>query len=72
VNLYRPLWSSAILAPGEFAANTVAVAPELALEAVVTLTARLRNPKVSIDAFLATLRDRYGLHEAVDLIDEVR
>lgn len=61
-----------ILAPSEFAANTVAVAPELALEAVVTLTRRLRNPTVSVDEFLATLRDRYGMAEAVDLIDEVR
>lgn len=61
-----------ILAPNEFAANTVAVAPELALEAVVTLTARLRSPAVSATEFLTTLRVRYGMSEAVDLIDDVR
>lgn len=61
-----------IVEPSEFAANTVAVAPELALEATVTLTARLSNPKVSVDDFLATLRDRYRMDEAVDLINEIR
>jgi hypothetical protein len=61
-----------VVAPGVFAADTVAVAPDLALEAVINLTARRRNPEVSVADFLATLRDLYGMDEAVGLIDEVR
>ena len=61
-----------VIPPGEFAANTVAVAPQLALEAVTTLTARLKKPPVTVDEFLAVLRERYGMDEAVDLINDVR
>ncbi|GAA1531509.1 PIN domain-containing protein [Kribbella lupini] len=61
-----------VLGPGEFAANTVAVSPEGALRAVVALTERRRKPPVSVDEFLAVLRSKYSMHEAVDLIDEVR
>jgi predicted nucleic acid-binding protein len=61
-----------VLDPCQFAANTVAVFPELALEAVASLTARLKNPPVSVDEFLSILRNRYGMDEAVDLINEVR
>lgn len=61
-----------VIAPSEFAANTVAVAPELALEAVTALTARLQRPPVTVDEFLAVLRERYGMDEAVDLITDVR
>ena len=61
-----------IIPPREFAANTVAVAPELALEAVAALTARLKKPPVSVDAFPAVLRERYGMDEAVALINDVR
>ncbi|HEY3559405.1 MAG TPA: PIN domain-containing protein [Kribbella sp.] len=61
-----------VITPSEFAANTVAVAPQLALEAVATLAARLKKPPVTIDAFLAVLRDRYGMEEAVNLINDVR
>ncbi|GAA1158606.1 PIN domain-containing protein [Kribbella jejuensis] len=61
-----------VISPSEFAANTVAVAPELALEAVTTLVARLRKPPVSVEGFLAVLRERYGMEEAVALINDVR
>jgi len=61
-----------VIAPREFAANTVAVAPEVALEAVTALTARLRKPQVTVDEFLSVLRERYGMTEAVDLINDVR
>lgn len=61
-----------VLRPNEFAANTVAVAPQRALEAVANLTARFRNPSVSVDEFLSVLRHRYGMDEAADLIDDVR
>jgi predicted nucleic acid-binding protein len=61
-----------VLRPSEFAANTVAVAPQRALEAVTHLTARFKNPSVSVDEFLSILRNRYGMDEAVDLIHDVR
>ncbi|TCC15676.1 PIN domain-containing protein [Kribbella sindirgiensis] len=61
-----------IAVPSEFAANTVAVSPQAALEAVVKLTQRRQNPPISIDDFLTTLRDLYGMHEAVELIQDVR
>lgn len=61
-----------VLAPSEFAANSVAVSPQSALRAVVILTGRRRNPPVSVDDFLGVLRSKYSMHEAVDLIDEVR
>jgi len=61
-----------VLAPSEFAANTVAVAPQRALEAVTVLTKRLRKPPVTTDEFLAVLRERYGMEEAVSLINDVR
>jgi hypothetical protein len=61
-----------VITPSEFAANTVAVAPQLALEAVITLTERLKKPPVTVDEFLAVLRERYGVDEAVGLINDVR
>jgi predicted nucleic acid-binding protein len=61
-----------VVTPSEFAANTVAVAPELALEAVVNVTSRLKKPPLSVDEFLTILRQKYGMDEAVDLINEVR
>jgi predicted nucleic acid-binding protein len=61
-----------VLRPGEFAANTVAVAPQRALEAVINLTARFKNPSVSVDELLSILRNRYGMDEAVHLINDVR
>ena len=61
-----------IVGPAEFAANTVAVAPDLALRAVVELTKRFKAPPLSVDEFLEILRDRYNMHEAIELITEVR
>jgi hypothetical protein len=61
-----------VVEPSQFAANTVAVSPEAALRAVVSLTERRRKPPVSVDEFLGVLRSKYSMHEAVDLIDEVR
>ncbi|TDO66746.1 PIN domain-containing protein [Kribbella sp. VKM Ac-2571] len=61
-----------ILPPTEFSANTVAVSPQTALEAVVKLTQRRQNPPISVDDFLTTLRDAYGMYEAVDLIQDIR
>lgn len=61
-----------VVTASEFAADTVAVAPQRALEAVASITDRLQKPPVSVDAFLSVLRERYGMHDAVDLIDQVR
>ncbi|TCM35965.1 hypothetical protein [Kribbella sp. VKM Ac-2568] len=58
--------------PSEFAANTVAVSPQRALKAVVKLTQRRQKPPISVDDFLATLQDKYGMHEAVELIEDAR
>jgi predicted nucleic acid-binding protein len=61
-----------IVQPAEFAANTAAVAPDLALQAVVDITNGFTTPPMSADEFLEILRDRYGMHEAVELMNEVR
>lgn len=61
-----------VVTPGEFAADTVDISPPTALRAVITVTTRYCRPPMSVDAFLAILRDRYGMDEAVDLINDVR
>jgi hypothetical protein len=61
-----------IVSPSEFAANTVDVSPARALRAVTAITARFDKPPMSVDEFLSILRDRYGMDEAVDLINDVR
>jgi predicted nucleic acid-binding protein len=61
-----------VVSPIEFAANTVAVQPELALEAVIAMSAGLKNPPMSVDEILDLLRAKYGMDEAVELINEVR
>jgi hypothetical protein len=61
-----------VVPPSVFAANTVAVAPYRALEAVLSIHARLKTPPMSLDDFLSVLRTRYGMDEAVDLINDVR
>ncbi|WP_432942841.1 hypothetical protein ACQPXM_38100 [Kribbella sp. CA-253562] len=50
----------------------MAVSPHRALRAVVKLTERRRNPPISLDDFLETLENKYGMYEAVELINEVR
>ncbi|GAA3575765.1 PIN domain-containing protein [Kribbella ginsengisoli] len=61
-----------VIPPSVFAANTVAVAPHRALEAVLSIHARLKTPPMSLDDLLSVLRRRYGMDEAVDLINDVR
>ncbi|MDX6293857.1 MAG: hypothetical protein QOH50_2932 [Kribbellaceae bacterium] len=61
-----------IVSPSEFAANTVDVSPAKALRAVTAITARFDKPPMSVDEFLSILRERYGMDEAVDLINDVR
>jgi hypothetical protein len=50
----------------------VAVSPQRAHKAVVKLTERRRNPPISVADFLETLEKKYGMQEAVELINEVR
>jgi predicted nucleic acid-binding protein len=59
-----------IVSPSEFAANTVDVSPAKALRAVTAITARFDKPPMSVDEFLSILRERYGMDEAVDLIND--
>jgi len=55
-----------------FAADAVAVHPERALRAVSTMSARRRCPPESVDDLLLVLLERYGMTEAVALLEEVR
>lgn len=59
-----------ITPPSEFAADTVAVSPETALGAVVTMSRRSQRPPLSVLELLEILRNRYGMHEAVELMKE--
>ncbi|TCC53459.1 PIN domain-containing protein [Kribbella capetownensis] len=61
-----------IVTPSDFAANTVAVAPDVALGVVASISAGFSRPPMSVDDLLSILRDRYGMHEAVDLMNEAR
>jgi predicted nucleic acid-binding protein len=54
--------------PAQFAADTVDVDPLRAVVALTQIAARSHNPGLSVEALLVLLRDRYGMHEAVDLI----
>lgn len=57
-----------IIKPAQFAADTVAVAPETALRAVEAIVARRRRPPVSVDEVLDSLVRLYGMQDAVDLL----
>jgi len=57
-----------ILEPTEFAADTVAVSPEAALQAVGELLKRRRNPPQSLEEMLQKLLEIYGMNEAVSLL----
>lgn len=61
-----------VITPSEFAANTVAVAPHVALGVVATISARFGKPPLSVDELLSILRDRYGMDEAVELMNDAR
>lgn len=57
-----------IVKPSQFAADTAAVSPELALQAVETMVARRRTPPEPVDQVLQKLIDRYSMFEAVELV----
>jgi PIN domain len=57
-----------VSSPAEFAADTVAVSPDLARRAVTVMSARFFVPPLNIDQILGRLTGRYGMAEAVELI----
>lgn len=59
--LYRPLWSTAILA----------VSPDLAYRAVSAMASRFVRPSSTVDEILDHLAARYAMIEAVGLIRAV-
>lgn len=54
--------------PARFAADTVDADPLRAVAALNQIAARSHNPGLPVEALLALLRDRYNMHEAVDII----
>lgn len=61
-----------VIGPAEFAANTVAVAPDLALHAVAEMSRRRRNPPESVELLLDALVSMYKMSEAVEFIREAQ
>lgn len=55
-----------VLAPADFVLNTVEIAPNLALQALATISSRYQNPHRSVDELLHVLRDRYDMGAAVE------
>ena len=60
----------AVVTAARFATDTVSVAPDVALRAVTSISARYTAPPRSVVELLALLRVRYGMGEAVDLLVE--
>ncbi|WP_420750578.1 hypothetical protein [Rhodococcus sp. O3] len=60
-----------VVSPAHFAADTVAVSPLVARQAVETMAERLGNPPMSVEEVLALLVDRYEMNDAVALLREV-
>jgi hypothetical protein len=61
-----------VLTPGEFAHNTVALAPTLGLRALRAIAGRSgrHGPPITEAEVLLRLEERYGMHDAVQLIRE--
>ncbi len=61
-----------VLSAREFAKNTVALNPRLALAAVHEIASRSGRygATLTVEEILDTLRDRYGMSEAVEMIVE--
>ncbi|MBV9641249.1 MAG: PIN domain-containing protein, partial [Mycobacteriaceae bacterium] len=57
-----------VLSAAEFAADTVAVSPDVALRAVETMAARYSAPPLTTDEILRRLVQRYPMTEAIELI----
>jgi hypothetical protein len=57
-----------VLTAGEFAADTVAVSPAVALQAVQTMASRYEAPPLTTDEILRRLVQQYRMTEATELI----
>lgn len=60
-----------MVAAHDFAADAVAVSPERALKAMIRMSSRRRCPPESVEDLLLVLRERYGMDEAVMMLEEV-
>ena len=61
-----------MLAPAVFAADTVAVSPDIALRALTAMAARYRAPEQSVDEVSDKLASRFEMVEAVESIRTIR
>jgi predicted nucleic acid-binding protein len=57
-----------VVAPAQFAADTVAVSPDMARRAVVAIASRLTRPALAVEQILERLETRYNMVESVELI----
>jgi hypothetical protein len=57
-----------VVPAARFAADTVSVSPQIALQALREISRRYGNPSRSVDDLLDLLRLRYGMDDAVELI----
>jgi hypothetical protein len=60
-----------VLSPAEFAADTVAVSPDVALRALQTMASRYSAPRLTTEDILDRLVQRYVMIEAVEPIRAV-
>jgi predicted nucleic acid-binding protein len=64
--------SLSVKPPAQFAADTVAVSPDVARHAVVAMSSRFIRPSSTVDEILDRLIARYAMNEAVELIRGAR
>lgn len=57
-----------VISPTQFAADTVAVSPDIAYRAVIAMASRFVRPSSTVDEILDQLAGRYAMIEAVELI----
>lgn len=57
-----------VISPAQFAADTVAVSPDNARQAVIAMATRFVRPPSALDEILDHLAARYAIIEAVELI----
>ncbi len=60
--------SLTVTSPAQFAADTVAVSPDVARRAVIAMSSRFARPPSTVDEVLDHLIARYAMIEAVELI----
>lgn len=57
-----------VLSPAQFAADTVAVSPDIAHRAVAEMASRFVRPKLAINQILDRLAHRYNMIESIEII----